>query len=92
MKTLIFYDKMMELHNIDKLNIPYRYINGIFEGNEGNESISIFIVDFYVNDLFSILIELNKISNIRYNKSKYLIQEINVKDIYNNRRVGYIIT
>jgi hypothetical protein len=80
---------MMELDNIEKLNIPYKYTNGIFEGDEG---IPIIIVDFYVNDLSIILMELNKLSNIRYNKFKYLVEEISVKDIYNNRRLGYIIT
>ena len=31
MKTFIFYDNMMHLDNINKLNIPYVHTDGIFE-------------------------------------------------------------
>ena len=59
MKTFIFYDNMMHLDNINKLNIPYVHTDGIFENNEFNKK-KIKIVDFYVYDISTILHRLKR--------------------------------
>jgi len=90
MKTFIFYDNMMHLYNINKLNIPYVHTDGIFENNEFNKT-KIKIVDFYVDDISTIVTKLNNMPNIRLNKIKYTMETVYVKDINNMKRTGYII-
>lgn len=91
MKTLIFYKNMMKLDNLNKLNIPYTCSDGNFLHND-MINIPIKIVDFHIDELSFILKKLNTLQNIGFNRDKYIVEEISVKDAYNNIRVGYIIT
>lgn len=94
MHTFIFYNHAKKTEYINKVGKVHCIKNGyikryLYRGSSLTTPVKIVSYD---DNLDNILYNLNIISGISYNKSKYFISTITAYDINNNEFTGFIIT
>ena len=90
MITVFFYNKLKNINNISNISNKFDYLSGyvlvnsfdckknkLIIGNNNEVILKGLVVTFYMS-LNELLSKLSNINNIKYNKSKYSLEKINV--------------